>query len=721
VFVAVTLLLTHPVWRVITTALPANLGDPLLNAWTLAWGADRLAAGLAGFWDAPFFFPYGETLAHSEHLLGIAMLVAPIHWIAHNPVLTYNVAWLASFVHAAFGMYLLARALTGRHDAAMVAALGFAFGQYRAAAQISHVQALFSGWMPLALLALHRYFATGSRYAVFGFAGAFVMQALSSMYFLYYLSMASVLVVAYEVWRRRSMSRRMLMDAAIVLTLLAAPLAPVVDVYYGVQARHGFERDTADNLAYSAHVDSYLRVWDGMKTWKWLPRETTAVQALFPGFTLLTLALLGLRHRARDDRDNGPAMLPQSDYVRLYAAVAVIAFVLSLGPVPIAWGRQLMASGPYAWLLAVVPGLDGLRIPARLGTVVMLALSVLAAFGASRVLSSRLGSGGRLAAGTAFALLALVEGYGGPVPVAAFDPEGRTQDRALYRWLAAEGRGAVMHFPISEERRRERRVAGFSVDLFHQHGTLLHGLPIVNGGPEYAPALTRFLAGGASPLREPALMPDALAMLSALGVRHVVVHANDYLDETTAAERIRQIADSGMVVDQQQLDSVTGYTLYPVETPPVRNASDVRKLASSQLTVTGSHASERVFRMLDGDPDSRWISGRRQTGDEWIEILLDRPSNIRVLRLQMASRSLGDYPRSLIVESIGRDGPVEQVFAGSVLPQLGHALVREPSRPTIEIVLPENSSRVLRLRQTGRTRTFNWSIHELELWEITDS
>ena len=55
------------------SALPNDLGDPLLNTFILGWDADRLLHGLKGLWDAPFYFPRRDTLAYSEHLLGIAI------------------------------------------------------------------------------------------------------------------------------------------------------------------------------------------------------------------------------------------------------------------------------------------------------------------------------------------------------------------------------------------------------------------------------------------------------------------------------------------------------------------------------------------------------------------------------------------------------------------------------------------------------------------------
>src|SRR5207253_2174501 len=64
----VTLVMTYPVVRVGTTALPNDPGDPLLNAWILAWDADRIRHGLYGLWDLPAFFPYPHTLLYTEHL-----------------------------------------------------------------------------------------------------------------------------------------------------------------------------------------------------------------------------------------------------------------------------------------------------------------------------------------------------------------------------------------------------------------------------------------------------------------------------------------------------------------------------------------------------------------------------------------------------------------------------------------------------------------------------
>jgi len=172
---AATIAMTYPVVRVAATALPSDPGDPLLNAWILAWDADRIAHGLRGLWDLPAFFPYPHTLTYTEHLLGIAILVAPIEWATRNPILAYNAAFLLSFVVAGGGMYGLVRSLTGSRGAARIGGLIYAFCPYRVA-MISHLQVLWCGWLAVTLWALHRYFQTRSRSALAMAAAAFPVR-----------------------------------------------------------------------------------------------------------------------------------------------------------------------------------------------------------------------------------------------------------------------------------------------------------------------------------------------------------------------------------------------------------------------------------------------------------------------------------------------------------------------------------------------------------------
>src|SRR5262249_37455380 len=155
-------------------------GDPLLNAWILAWDATHLGRG---WWNANIFFPHPLALAFSEHLLPQALSILPMYALTRNPILCYNLVFLATFVLSGLGMFLLARELTCRADAAFVAGLAFAFAPYRVAS-LPHVQVLSSAWLPFALYGFRRYFDTGRNLALVGGATAWLLLNLSSGYYL---------------------------------------------------------------------------------------------------------------------------------------------------------------------------------------------------------------------------------------------------------------------------------------------------------------------------------------------------------------------------------------------------------------------------------------------------------------------------------------------------------------------------------------------------------
>ncbi|MET8951631.1 hypothetical protein ACWEO4_12205 [Streptomyces sp. NPDC004393] len=65
-------LLTWPTARYLTTTIPQDVYDPLLQAWRIAWGGHALTTDPAAVWDTNAFFPEPLSLAYSDSLLGYA-------------------------------------------------------------------------------------------------------------------------------------------------------------------------------------------------------------------------------------------------------------------------------------------------------------------------------------------------------------------------------------------------------------------------------------------------------------------------------------------------------------------------------------------------------------------------------------------------------------------------------------------------------------------------
>jgi hypothetical protein len=154
-FSLLTLLMTYPLSLHLTDALQ-DTSDSLLNLWITNWQAHQLLTSPLQLFDTNIFYPYPNTLAYSEILFPNVLLSVPIFALTDNPLLTYNLMFLLSFILSAFGLYLLAYRLSGNRYAAFLAGLVFAFSPYRAG-HLSQLQLLTMQWMPLALLYLDRY------------------------------------------------------------------------------------------------------------------------------------------------------------------------------------------------------------------------------------------------------------------------------------------------------------------------------------------------------------------------------------------------------------------------------------------------------------------------------------------------------------------------------------------------------------------------------------
>ncbi len=710
---AIAVLFTWPVAREAQRAIAGDPGDPVLNAWILAWDAERLRHALAGLWNAPIFHPYPLTLAYSENLLGIALFTAPLQWATGNAVLVYDAAFLASFVLAGGGMYVLVRMLTERRDAAALAALAYAFSPFRTA-HLVHLQMLMSGWMPLGLAALHRYARSGSRRALIAFALCYLIQSLSNGYLIYFFALPVAVVIVREVLAERTTRWRRLVELTLAGACVVALLAPALHAYYRVRGEQGLVRLENEVRAFGADLGSFLYADRRVATAPLLLGHAQPEGELFPGAVigLLVAAAFLARRRAEEAETGVESARCLWDFFTIrkrYAWIALFAAVLALGPEIRAWGRVLVPTAPYGWLMHVVPGLDGIRVPARMGVVVMLALAVLAGLGAAR-LFDRLAPRLRVPVAVLLGAALVLEAWPGLAETNV--PNIRKRDRVVYQWLRNAPPGAAIELPYGGASLRD-----VPTTLRYQWQTLFHGHPIVNGYSGYASPLSRFLSGSGTPLDEPAQAQDLLEMLRDIGVRYVLVHHRPHRQREDPAVAVLA-ATEGQIAKQEELGFVTVLTLAPAAaTPPAEDARATR-VPSGAMSAFASNARGPVADLVDGDPATRWRTYGPQRGDEWLRIELDRPRTLSRVELVMTQHAVADYPRVLAIEAETSEG-ARELFRGGVLVPLVRSLTTPPASPSISIPLPPTTTQRLELRQLGRSSpTARWTIHDIRLWEI---
>ena len=297
-YAVLTLLMTWPLVRGLARDVPGDFGDPLLNAWILAWDSDHIVralgghvSALAGYWNANIFYPAPLTLAYSEHLTAQALQIFPVWAVTRNPVLCYNLVFLGTFVLSGLGMFLWARELTGRREVAFVAGLAFAFAPYRFGA-LPHLQVVSAAWMPFTLFGLRRFFDSRRTRALCGASVAWILQNLSCGYYLLYFSLFVVGYIAWELTTRRLWtSRSTLQPLAIAGAVMLLATIPFLLPYYSLRQLGFPPRSLEEVDRYSADVYGYLTADENLRLTGWLHTFSKAEGTLFPGFTVALLAI----------------------------------------------------------------------------------------------------------------------------------------------------------------------------------------------------------------------------------------------------------------------------------------------------------------------------------------------------------------------------------------------------------------------------------------------
>jgi hypothetical protein len=358
-YVGLTVVMTWPIAAGLGRDVPADLGDSLLNMWIMAWVAEGALAILGGqmsfadLWNANIFYPTPLTLTFSEHLIPQALQGVPAYLATGNVVLAYNLVFLATFALSGLGMFLLVRELTGSARAAFVAGLFYAFYPYRLG-QFPHVQTMSSQWMPFALYGFRRWFDTGRWPALGAGTAAFVVQGLSSGYYLFYFAPVLGGYVLWEIGSRHRWRdwRTWAALGGAGLVSLACTL-PFLLPYQAAKDRFGLTREigevstfSADLFAY-AHTPPQLYVWGPI-----LNRFPQPEGDLFPGAVPLLVAAaatvlwLAAAAAAVVQATRGAAAGERRG-ARLLLAVAALGvagaigvaitggFVWQLGPIPI--------------------------------------------------------------------------------------------------------------------------------------------------------------------------------------------------------------------------------------------------------------------------------------------------------------------------------------------------------------------------------------------------
>ena len=330
-YVALTLVLTYPFSAHLTNHVLSTGTDMDLAIWTIGWDVHAFTHAPWAIFDANIFYPFHNSLAYSENLIGSALIAAPVVWLTGNVVLGMNVAVLFSVAASAFGTFLLAHRLKLSVMAALIAGIiaGFAPPRFFRMDQlpISSVQ-----WIPFTLLALHVYFDTGrARYLRIAVT-LFSLQAVTSGHgaSMLTLAVAMLLVWKFAHGEPAAVTRR-LRDIGWPGALALVPAALIYAPYKLAQLEVGLKRALDDwTLSTPSFFTSptivHQKLLALMPNWVWLRGDVDAW--LFPGVLPIVLAVVALWMHAAMTASNTPG--------RAWRRLAVVLEVLTLAALSLA-------------------------------------------------------------------------------------------------------------------------------------------------------------------------------------------------------------------------------------------------------------------------------------------------------------------------------------------------------------------------------------------------
>jgi hypothetical protein len=503
-YTAVTLVYYWPLPRLFGDHV-GEYGDSLFNLYVLKWGVHQIGLGFPDFWSPTMFFPTRGTLAYSDHLLGPAFQLFLFLKVIPNAVAGYNFLFLSSYVASALAVCWVLRRSGLSWIAAALAGWMYAYSSFRLA-QFPHLQILLAQWIPLTLWLWDRLLARRTAKDAALFLLFYLLNLTGGCYLAYMIHFPMLAILASRALaeRRELLSFRFLRLLVPVGLVAGVGAAALFLPYVRVAHEQRLARPESEIETYSARLASYFspssqnlysggtaeRLLEGVFGEAALHRPENELFAGFLPTILFFVGAIGSAVAAWRGRRS-----PADPWVRGLVLSGLLCFALSF-------------AGVYVPLAKVVPGLSGMRVPARFYAFVSLTLVFFAGRGVDSLLGRISGPRARAAVAVGLALFLAVELAPRRIdwrPV----PREEELPRA-YSWIRDEPSvRAIVELPLRS-----------GEENLYLYAATLHWKPIANG---YSGSLADSYVGLLNNLP---LLPhaDGFNRLRGMGITHVVLH-----------------------------------------------------------------------------------------------------------------------------------------------------------------------------------------------------
>ncbi len=585
-YVFLAIIWTWPLAQEITTSLPGQGGDPLLQSWIMAWNAHALLNNPSRLWDAPIFYPYASVVTFHDHLILLTVLVLPL-LVIDQLALAFNVALMLSLAINGWAVFLLTKSLIFPNKRGVIASFCallsgslFAFNTYHMQ-HITHLNLLQTGWLPLALCWLYQ--LSVARDGIFWraafltgfFAG---LQAIAAVYYapmtMFVLGVAGVVwffptsPLNVRAWKEASQRIIGIIIAALVAALMSLPFfLPYIATYQWL----GIVRSPIELEIWSAPIQSFVSAPSQNLMVKFNPLVQSMPDAernLFPGFVSMMLGIVGIWFLRKNNQRVLIALL----------LILVSGVIFSLGTVlrTSATSEPILRSMPYQWLYDWVPGMKALRVPARWWMIGSLAIALFAGaglFALAQLIRRWVNSPHWLV--VILAAFALLEHLAIPINRVVLRPIP-----PVYEWLIETFSGqqrVLLELPLSDK--LDYQIA--EQLAWRQYYQTRHWQPIISGYSGLFPT------GSLNLWKQIAQLPDdrILGSIALLGCDTIIIHQREFTDQNYLATLLEWADHTPLLNRIAQIDDAIVYTVAVDLIPPPIGAVGDRVFLSDNAQI----------------------------------------------------------------------------------------------------------------------------------------
>jgi len=274
--------------------IPGDLGDSRFINYILEHGYLFLKGDDHSFWDAPFMYPYPNTVAISDNMLGTMPVYALLRYFGFSMESSYQLWWIFICVLNYLCSYFVFKKLTNHVILSSAFAYVFAFGLFNIT-HLNYMQTIIRFNVPLVIYFAYKLIETPNRKYLFFYVFGLVFQFYCVIYTGFYLLYASLLfILCYTYLTKKKVNlkfyiqRNNILNSCLILgigtILMCFLMYPYIITAFNLGLRSYGE--AAPNIPtigsyFFAHESSIL--WNFLFDPKLVPHESWWLQNIFPG------------------------------------------------------------------------------------------------------------------------------------------------------------------------------------------------------------------------------------------------------------------------------------------------------------------------------------------------------------------------------------------------------------------------------------------------------